>query len=79
VAGQIDLGTAVRVSLSGSHRTSLMCEEGVVIEVVEPATDVRAARVFHHPERLSVERRYVVQCWSRRVLRHAAHMVVVSP
>lgn len=75
----IDLGTCVRVSLSGGHSRLRMHEEGVVIEVVPPDGKVRSARVAYLKTPKSTEPRYVVQCWSRRVLRNAADLLVVSP
>ena len=77
--GGIDLGTAVRVSLSGGWAKAGMTEEGVVIEVVRPGCGPRAARVVPPRSTRSSVCRYVVQCWDRRVLRRAAEMVVVSP
>lgn len=76
--GEIDLGTCVRVSLSGGRSRYQMTEEGVVIEVVEPDTAVRSARVAFLQTPIAEERRYVIQCWSRRVLRHASGMIVVA-
>lgn len=76
---EIDLGTCVRVSLSGGHSRLRMHEEGVVIEVVPPDSEVQSARVAYLKTPKSTERRYVIQCWSRRVLRNAADLLVVSP
>ncbi len=75
----ISLGTCVRVSLSGAHSRRRMLEEGVVIEVVPPDTEVRSARVVRLRVPIADEPRYVIQCWSRRVLRHASDLLVVTP
>jgi hypothetical protein len=59
-----------------------MTEEGVVIEVVPAWCGVRSARVIY-PRTTGSSRslvaRYVVQCWTCRVLRRAAEMVLVCP
>jgi hypothetical protein len=78
VQGEIGLGTCVRLSLSGGRSVAQMTEEGVVIEVVEPGTGVTSARVAFLRTETTGEPRYVIQCWSRRVLRHASGLVVVS-
>ena len=74
----IDLGTAVRVSLSGGWAKAAMLEEGVVIEVVPPGCGADSARVMPPRSTRSSVCRYVVQCWDCRVLRRAAELVVVS-
>jgi hypothetical protein len=76
--GEIGLGACVRVSLTGSHSRLQMAEEGVVIEVVAPDTEVRSTRVAFLRTLVAPEPRYVIQCWSRRVLRSADTLVVVS-
>ena len=76
--GEIGLGTCVRLSLCGGRSLHQMTEEGVVIEVVEPGTGVTSARVAFRRTETTGEPRYVIQCWSRRVLRHASGLVVVS-
>jgi hypothetical protein len=76
--GEIGLGTCVRLSLSGGRSVAQMTEEGVVIEVVEPGTGVTSARVAFRRTQAAGEPRYVIQCWSRRVLRDASGLVVVS-
>jgi len=73
----IELGTAVRVSLSGGWAVTGMTEEGVVIEIVPPGGWPRSDRVLPARCTRSSVARYVVQCWSCRVLRSAAEMVVV--
>lgn len=77
----IDLGTSVLTSPSGGRSRKDMTEEGVVIEVVPPGGQVRSARVVY-PRTACAARsavvRYVVQCWTRRVLRWAAELQVIS-
>ena len=76
----IDLGSCVLVSLLGDWNRSDCTEEGVVIEVVPPGGFVRSARVVdHHPGKhsRSVVTRYVVQCWTRRVIRRAVELELV--
>jgi hypothetical protein len=79
-----DLGTAVRVSLSGGWATEHakeggMTEEGIVIEAVPPGAFAQSARVVLHPSASprSKAARYVVQCNTRRVLRRGAEKVVM--
>ncbi len=55
-----------------------MTEEGVVIELVQPDTEVQSARVAFVRVPVSEEQRYVIQCWSRRVLRQASSMIVAA-
>ena len=75
----IALGSAVRVSLYGGWARAGMTEEGVVIEVVPPRCSPRSARVEPGRPARSPACRYVVQCWTCRVLRRAAEIVLVSP
>lgn len=75
---EITLGACVRVSLSGARARSQMVEEGVVIEVVAPDAEVQSARVVRLVTPIADEPRYVIQCWSRRVLRQASGLVVVA-
>ncbi|MGD0109218.1 MAG: hypothetical protein ABSC06_35050 [Rhodopila sp.] len=77
----VDLGTCVLVSLSGGWARAGMIEEGVVIEVVPPGCGMRSARVLlrHTASSRSRVSRYVVQCWTCRVLRRAQELLVVSP
>lgn len=74
----LTVGACVRVSLSGGRTPWQMTEEGVVIEVVEADAAIRSARVAYIRAPLAGERRYVIQCWSRRVLRGPDRLVVVS-
>ncbi len=71
----IDLGTAVLTSLAGGRSRAGMGEEGIVIEVVPPGCPVRSARVVY-PRSAVV--RYVVQCWTCRVIRWTAELLVIS-
>jgi hypothetical protein len=76
-----DLGTGVRVSLSGGWvglTLEGMTEEGVVIEVVLPGAAVRSARVVLQPSATPRPNwtRYVVQCHTCRLLRRRGQMVV---
>jgi len=76
----IDLGTAVLTSLAGGRSRAGMTEEGVVIEVVPPGRPVRSLRVIYSGSAASRSAvvRYVVQCWTCRVLRWSAELLVVS-
>lgn len=76
----IDLGSCVLVSRLGGRSRGDRTEEGVVIELVQPGGGVLSARVvdLHTDKRSgSTVTRYVVQCWTRRVLRRAAEMELV--
>ncbi len=80
----IALGSAVRVSLYGGWAQAdatgaSMTEEGVVIEVVSPGCSPRSARVEPGRPARSPACRYVVQCWTCRVLRRSADIILVSP
>ncbi|MGD0107293.1 MAG: hypothetical protein ABSC06_25125 [Rhodopila sp.] len=77
--GAIDLGTCVRVSLSGGWARAGMTEEGVVIEVVPPGCGMRSARVRlrHTASSRSRVVRFVIQCWTCRVLRRAQELEVI--
>jgi hypothetical protein len=70
----IDLGTCVLVSLFHGPR---LRQEGVVIEVVAPGAIIRSERVYDRRE-VRQELRFVVQCWTRRVVRYADEMAVVA-
>ena len=76
----IDLGTAVLTSLAGGRSRAGMSEEGVVIEVVPPGAPVRSARVVYSrsASTRSTVVRYVVQCWTCRVIRWTAELLVIS-
>jgi hypothetical protein len=78
--GAIDLGTCVLVSLSGGWARAGMTEEGVVIEVVPPGCGMRSARVLlrHTASSRSRVARFVIQCWTCRVLRRGQELLVVS-
>ena len=77
----IDLGTAVLTSPAGGRSRAGLTEEGVVIEVVPPGAPVRSARVVY-PRSACASRsavvRYVVQCWTCRVIRWTAELLVIS-
>lgn len=77
----IDLGTAVLTSLAGGRSRTGMTEEGVVIEVVPPGGQARSARVNYSRSGCasrSTVVRYVVQCWTCRVIRWTAELHVIS-
>jgi hypothetical protein len=77
----IDLGTAVLTSLAGGRSRPGMTEEGVVIEVVPPGGQVRSPRVIYSRSGCasrSTVVRYVVQCWTCRVIRWTAELLVIS-
>jgi hypothetical protein len=78
VARRVDLGTAVRVSLTGEPGAWRM-EEGVVIEFVARDSDPTMIRVLDDP-RKGLAPRYVVQCrYGIRVLRCRRGLIVVAP
>lgn len=77
VARRIDLGTAVRVSLTGEPG-AWRSEEGVVIEVVAAYSDPTKIRTPDDPRKDRVTR-YVVQCgYGIRVLRDRRGVIVVA-
>jgi hypothetical protein len=75
---QIDLGTAVRVSLFGGWAERGLKEEGVVIEVVPPGCCPTSERVIPARWARSSVASYVVQCWACRVLRREFELRVES-
>jgi hypothetical protein len=76
----IDIGTCVRVSLSGNpNRSRLrMHDQGVVVEVVPAYQPVLSTGVLRLLTPIADEPRWVVECQGdKKVIRRAAEMVIV--